>query len=483
MIQFTINSPVLVTPLGSDVIFRPQTSDDLWRYLNNQLDAWKNFNLKGQSSLAVNLVISEQVSKVQSSFSYVSAQLSAPDSISPEIISRELQDYFLDVNNVWMDPSSEDVQSYLEKIRDGITGERDLRQLRIRMIRKRTALLNGNTPQSSLHRIRYKANAKDEDEVLSSKYEELERRARQYWDSLKQEASEEINTAVERVNLDEGELSLRIKSSLEELNNLHDLMRTHRVGLAKINEDYAYVKAELEKSREIQSGALDDLRNALASARSNLDAEISVLKASIEGATTEGLAKLTELTQGTELARGQASAELDAFKARYEEKARLHLPTEYWAQKGTRHFSVAILAFVVFVCAILGTGYLALEHFSPLWDHLKELQTNSAGALISVTGLAVVTIPAVAFFWILKHISRVFVENLAQSNDAGQRRVMMQTYLALVGDPTAKVSDQERLLVLNALFRPSVSHGSDDAPPSNLLDILKQIGDAKKDGK
>ena len=53
---------------------------------------------------------------------------------------------------------------------------------------------------------------------------------------------------------------------------------------------------------------------------------------------------------------------------------------------------------------------------------------------------------------------------------------MVTTYLALLKEGPGAATPEERLLVLNALFRPGPGDTSDDSPPSELLEIMKKSG-------
>lgn len=84
-------------------------------------------------------------------------------------------------------------------------------------------------------------------------------------------------------------------------------------------------------------------------------------------------------------------------------------------------------------------------------------------------------VAALPLFWILKHVSRLFVDNIVDARDAWLRAIMVETYLALVNMPEAKIGDQERAIVLQALFRPSGAQHSDDSVPYPLVDVLAEI--------
>ncbi|MGW8276162.1 DUF6161 domain-containing protein [Xanthomonas axonopodis] len=73
-------------------------------------------------------------------------------------------------------------------------------------------------------------------------------------------------------------------------------------------------------------------------------------------------------------------------------------------------------------------------------------------------GLAPLVIPAFAAIWILRILGRLLSESLALMRDASERRTLVMTFLALMKDnSTGKsvIKDEDRILILHALFRPS----------------------------
>lgn len=75
----------------------------------------------------------------------------------------------------------------------------------------------------------------------------------------------------------------------------------------------------------------------------------------------------------------------------------------------------------------------------------------------------------------MRHISRMFVENINDHRDASLRATMTETYLALANMPVPQVSDTERAIILQALFRPSSAQTSDEGVPHPLVDLIANI--------
>ena len=103
-------------------------------------------------------------------------------------------------------------------------------------------------------------------------------------------------------------------------------------------------------------------------------------------------------------------------------------------------------------------------------------RTVALSAYVVVTG-AVGTV-LTALFWAARILVRNYMTERRLEGDAEERRTMTQTYLALVDQGAA--SEDERLIILNALFRPSPDQptgdeaGSDVALPAILAKLMDQ---------
>ena len=99
--------------------------------------------------------------------------------------------------------------------------------------------------------------------------------------------------------------------------------------------------------------------------------------------------------------------------------------------------------------------------------------TSTTTGTISLAGIATISITALLYAWLLKNVSRVFLQNLALADDAAHRRALAITYLGLAENPKLKVDDSERALILNALFRPIPTSVGEEGPPMGLLDLIR----------
>ena len=168
----------------------------------------------------------------------------------------------------------------------------------------------------------------------------------------------------------------------------------------------------------------------------------------------------------------QARNDLEALTKTYEEYMKLKAPATYWRSKRRIHFGAAVIAFIVFTILILVAGSFIVDNHTQIIAALPKAQDGTIG----FGALVLVTIPALLFFWLLRLVSRVYVTNLHDLSDARHRETLITTFLAFVQSKEAPVSPDERLLILQALFRPPTVAPVDDAqPPSIYESLLKRV--------
>jgi len=193
------------------------------------------------------------------------------------------------------------------------------------------------------------------------------------------------------------------------------------------------------------------------------------------------------LKQGTErleLHLAQTDARLDSyfaesieqtesFKKRVREDVVLAVPTAFWDKKASGHLRAAVGSGAAFaLVAGAGVWLLAAHGISLVSSAFHTVGTlPSDSALLALVPLAFITIPALAFAWVLRHISRVLIQNLSLGADARLRATITSTFKVLASD--RDMSEAELAIALQALFRPiEVKDHAEIAPPS-LAELLK----------
>lgn len=169
--------------------------------------------------------------------------------------------------------------------------------------------------------------------------------------------------------------------------------------------------------------------------------------------------------------------QIDAFRKTYNAELALRAPNTYWMEKRKGHRKAAAAFSATFiVLAGCSIAILFLIWQSTVAPHLMlppDGQQVSQSTPAPSYGVFLPTI-AVAFLcvWILRIVSRQLLVHLGLASDAGERMAMVQTFLALMQLPE-HVKDDDRILILSALFRPS-ARSDDDATPPNWFDLLMQ---------
>lgn len=165
-------------------------------------------------------------------------------------------------------------------------------------------------------------------------------------------------------------------------------------------------------------------------------------------------------------------ARLKSLHDLYHKQIQTEAAAKYWEDKSNRSAFIGWFSFLAFGALVALPLYLGWSHFSDIESWLVKLTAATADKF-SLTPIVAISIPFLAYGWILRHLSRVFIQNLALADDASYRRLMTMTFLGLNKDPNSGVTEAERAIILNALFRPAPPNSTDDGPPNGLLDLIK----------
>lgn len=144
-----------------------------------------------------------------------------------------------------------------------------------------------------------------------------------------------------------------------------------------------------------------------------------------------------------------------------------------WANKSRNHwilFWVTIFLFIAAVMSLVWGSYV-------FHDEIMKLIPKNQDGSFGFGAIAIITIPIAAIAWVLRIFTRFALQNLTLAQDASQRRIIFDTYIKLVQETAPQMSENDRALMLAAIFRPLPgAHQADVAPP-NLLDLIGKKGD------
>ena len=183
------------------------------------------------------------------------------------------------------------------------------------------------------------------------------------------------------------------------------------------------------------------------------------------------LAVMTEQAESRERSWNEfaesADSEWTKLRTTFDVQLRLEAPASYWGKEAKRTYEAAIASLILFATiAIVIIGILV--GYGP--SFLEALANIKGGG--GYASVALISIPALTALWILRHVARLFVTNLERTNDARVRETMATTFLALTKEGASTAEEKERLLVLEALFRPPGAKQTDDGHFGGALEIL-----------
>ena len=162
-----------------------------------------------------------------------------------------------------------------------------------------------------------------------------------------------------------------------------------------------------------------------------------------------------------------ARKQWESQRVAFEHQLHLRAPASYWRERASSTQSFALWALAGFVVLALIVIAVIVRYGPGFLERLA-----ATGETVHFATLALVSVPALTALWILRHVARLFVTNLERSSDAKFRATMATTFLALTKEGATEVSAEERLLVLEALFRSPAPDPADDGHWGGLAELL-----------
>ncbi len=156
---------------------------------------------------------------------------------------------------------------------------------------------------------------------------------------------------------------------------------------------------------------------------------------------------------------------------------------DLWQGAATSHLFQAIGAFILFSALGVGGVWAIFSNLDFVISEGHKLQpVNSSSGSFGPGSIAlsmILAFPVLALAWLMRLTSRVYVHALNARRDAEIRAALTKTFLNLAADTKNNIETAERILILNALFRPPGATSDDDTMPPNLLETITK---ARKEG-
>ncbi|TXI49460.1 MAG: hypothetical protein E6Q50_06235 [Lysobacter sp.] len=189
---------------------------------------------------------------------------------------------------------------------------------------------------------------------------------------------------------------------------------------------------------------------------------------------TQVIQDLDELIARASEARDSIDAEWARMRETYDNALKLSAPRTYWDAKKKEHERIARNWRKGFFVAS-STGLLVLATLSSLMIRFWGQVAEPLGAHAWIVPVLMTGIPAFMVLWLLRLCGRLWGEHMTREEDARERIVMIETFLALSrseDSPNTLADSAQLTLVLGAIFRAGPGLGSDDSPPAGLLEAL-----------
>jgi len=199
--------------------------------------------------------------------------------------------------------------------------------------------------------------------------------------------------------------------------------------------------------------------------KNNLNGTLKLeLESKIGHATRSYDASVKDLHRQLDNEKDISKQRFEGFIDAYKNQMKLKAPVQYWTENVEHHKKSAekfgIASIVLSLIIFLPIAYVA-------WEILAKEQVvwGKVGVVVFTTSLAI---------WLIRILVRMYLSHNHMQMNSQERVVMTQAYLALISEGGAS-SEEERNLVLQAIFRP-VSTGiiTDDASPHSIIELINK---------
>lgn len=263
-----------------------------------------------------------------------------------------------------------------------------------------------------------------------------------------------------------------LSAVLTEISAQTNFMRTLRsqAGAAMqvyLDPRYIAAAAEVALLRTTNAGAigqtLADLRQTKAAAERQIN-NVAAQNSRFEAA-------LAAHDQDWADFRTKKEADIAAIKQQVADSIRLDASHSLWRKRSGAHLWWSFGAFAVMLIGITAVIWVVLEYaLDAIKPTFFEIITKSGYA---TQKLILISLCVIGAAWALRFVARVIVENMSLRADAQHRQSMLETYLALRGEVGLK--DEERAIILTALFRPLPGQAADENPPTPAGEVLQKF--------
>lgn len=157
-------------------------------------------------------------------------------------------------------------------------------------------------------------------------------------------------------------------------------------------------------------------------------------------------------------------------KDSYEEDLKLHATRKYWQRKRSTHrkqLKTLSISFLISLIITILTVTIGFFYFDPITETIVNnkkqiiINYNKMGLLLLISSIGI---------WISRLLLKVLLSNLHLQEEAREKETMIISYLALMKE--GGLDKDDRVVILDAIFRPSSNGIIKDDTNVTLLDIM-----------
>tara|TARA_R110002072_G_scaffold110772_1_gene238689 strand:- start:1076 stop:1906 length:831 start_codon:yes stop_codon:yes gene_type:complete len=154
----------------------------------------------------------------------------------------------------------------------------------------------------------------------------------------------------------------------------------------------------------------------------------------------------------------------------YKTKIAVQAAETYWGQRATNHIGQAKVArWLLITFGLIGL----IAAMICIWASSITILKGHDFKTLNAMQILVFGLPTIMYIWIMRIIVGRWRRHNALKEDAEHRLSMLSTFLALNAEGIA--TDEERIMMLGALFRSSGEEQEDETMPMIMDAVLKKI--------
>lgn len=289
---------------------------------------------------------------------------------------------------------------------------------------------------------------------------------------------------------------------IEELRVEDEELALHAIGFAISVEQPPNLPLALAGAVRVtlfQSGvsAASAEQAALESLHGKWESQFEKVKGKWDNEVKNARAKLKEMDEQRDrledeagVQRSDHSEEMEKIRKLFRDELALRAASKYWKTKQTYHTDGAktwgIVSGVVAAVGIATIVIMVIVLSNPAESifklvEQKLLKTEDAGMALTQAWFSAamkIALVTALVVWVVRILVRNYLSHVHLATDAGERRVIIQTYLALINDPDVKGDDTFKKQILPSALENIFRHSpdgivKDDAWTNPIVSLLQ----------